>query len=318
VSKCAPQEALRNLDRAFAHFFRRVKEKRAGKKVKVGFPHFKSRKNGLGSFRLTGAMHVFENAIQLPRLGRLRLKECGYLPMAGVHLLSATLSERAGRWFVSLQVEMEIADPQAEQKGSVGVDLGILRLATLSDGEGVDNPHALRRAQTKIRRVQRCVARRQKGSANRKKAVQQLARAHYRVANIRKEAVHQATSRLAKTKSVIVLEDLNVSGMLKNHHLAQAIADVGLYEFRRQLSYKGKWYGCEVQIADRYYPSSKRCSRCGRVKPDLALSERMYRCIYCGLELDRDWNAALNLEQWLYPGSELPRVPREVTPVESM
>jgi putative transposase len=300
VSKCAPQEALRNLDRAFSNFFRRVKEKQAGKKVKVGFPKYKSKKNGLGSFRLTGAIHVFENAVQLPRLGRLRLKECGYLPSSEVHILSATVSERAGRWFVSLQVEMEIPDPQPVEKGTAGVDLGILRMATLSDGERIDNPRALKQAQTKLRRLQRCVARRQTGSANRKQAVRQLARAHNRVANIRKEAVHQATSWLAKTKSAIVLEDLNVSGMLKNHHLAQAIADVGLHEFRRQLTYKGKWYGCEVRIADRYYPSSKRCSSCGQVKPDLALSERLYRCAYCGLEIDRDWNAALNLEQLLY------------------
>jgi putative transposase len=318
VSKCAAQEALRNLDRAFAHFFRRVQEQKAGKKVQAGFPKYKSKKNGLGSFRLTGAIHVFENAIQLPRLGRLRLKECGYLPGGGVHILSATVSERAGRWFVSVQVEMEAPVAEPVEKGTAGVDLGILRMATLSDGEEIDNPRALKQAQTKIRRLQRCVARRQRGSANRKKAVRQLARAHYRVANIRKEAVHQATSRLAKTKSAIVLENLNVGGMLKNHHLAQAIADVGLYEFRRQLSYKGAWYGCEVWIADRYYPSSKRCSSCGQIKPDLALSERVYRCAYCGLEIDRDLNAAINLEQLLYPCSELPQVLREVTPVESV
>ena len=300
VSKCAPQEALRNLDQAYAHFFRRVKEKQAGKNVKVGFPRFKSRKNGLGSFRLTGVIRIFENAIQLPRLGVLHLKERGYLPTDGVHILSATVSERAGRWFVSVQVEMEISDPEPLEKDTAGVDLGVLRMATVSDGNGVDNPHALRQALTKIKRLQRRVSRRQKGSANRKKAVQQLARAHYRVANIRKDALHQATSRLAKTKSAIVLEDLNVSGMLKNHHLAQAIADVGLYEFRRQLSYKGEWYGCEVLVADRFYPSSKRCSDCGQIKPGLTLSEREYRCEYCGLVIDRDLNAAINLEQLFY------------------
>ena len=210
------------------------------------------------------------------------------------------MSERAGRWFVSVQVEMEISDPEPLEKDTAGVDLGVLRMATVSDGNGVDNPHALRQALTKIKRLQRRVSRRQKGSANRKKAVQQLARAHYRVANIRKDALHQATSRLAKTKSAIVLEDLNVSGMLKNHHLAQAIADVGLYEFRRQLSYKGEWYGCEVLVADRFYPSSKRCSDCGQIKPGLTLSEREYRCEYCGLVIDRDLNAAINLEQLFY------------------
>ena len=146
VSKCAPQEALRNLDQAYAHFFRRVKEKKAGKKIPAGFPKFKSKKNGVGGFRLTGAIHVYEKAIQLPRLGRLRLKERGYLPMEGVHILSATVSERAGRWFVSIQVEQEIPDPQANYQPVVGVDLGILALATFSDGTRIENPHALKRA----------------------------------------------------------------------------------------------------------------------------------------------------------------------------
>ena len=264
VSKCAPQEALRDLDKAFAHFFRRVKEKRTGRNVKVGFPRFKSRKNGLGSFRLTGAIHVFEKSIQLPRLGMLRLKERGYLPGSDAHILSATVSEKAGHWFVSLQVEIEIPDPIVmAEKPAVGVDLGINCLAQVSDGTCFENPRALKRALTRLKRIQRMVSRRQKGSTNRKKAVQQLAKAHFRVANIRKNALHHTTTFLTKTKSEIVLEDLNVSGMLKNHHLAQAIADVGMYEFRRQLQYKGSWYGCEVLLADRFYPSTKRCSQCG-------------------------------------------------------
>ena len=300
VSKCAPQEALRNLDQAYAHFFRRVKDRHAGKNIRVGFPSFKSKKNRLGSFRLTGAIHVFEKAIQLPRLGVLHLKERCYLPTDDVHILSATVSERAGHWFVSVQVEMGIPDPEPLEKGVAGVDLGVLHMATVSDGSCVDNPRVLKQGLAKIKRLQRRVSRRQKGSANRQKALRQLAQAHFRVANIRKDALHQVTSRLAKTKSAIVLEDLNVSGMLKNHILAQAIADVGLYEFSRQLSYKGKWYGCEVLIADRYYPSSKRCSRCGQVKHDLAMSERDYRCEHCGRVIDRDLNAAINLEQLLY------------------
>jgi putative transposase len=306
VSKCAPQEALRNLDQAYAHFFRRVKEKKAGKKIQAGFPRFKSKKNGLGSFRLTGAIHVYDGAIQLPRLGRLRLKERGYLPVEGVHLLSATASEQGGgRWFVSVQVEMDLPDPAHRPafgagktaKPVAGVDLGIMALATVSDGTRIENPRALKSSLRKIKRLQRTVSRRQKGSANRRKAVQQLAKAHFRVANLRKDTLHQATSLLAKTKSAVVLEDLNVSGMMKNHHLAQAIADVGLYEFRRQLTYKGEWYGCEVLFADRFYPSTKRCSRCGNVKAGLDLSERVYECEVCGLIIDRDLNAASNLER---------------------
>jgi putative transposase len=164
------------------------------------------------------------------------------------------------------------------------------------------------------------VPRRQKGSTSRRKAVRQLAKAHLRVANIRKNALHQATSLLAKTKSAVVLEDLNVSGMMKNHHLAQAIADVGLYEFRRQLTYKGEWYGCQVFLADLYYPSTKRCSHCGNVKAEMGLGERVYDCEVCGLIIDRDLNAALNLEQLIMVASRLPlpRVPRELTLVERM
>ena len=151
------------------------------------------------------------------------------------------------------------------------------------------------------------LSRRQKGSANRKKAVRQLAKAHFRVANIRKDALHKATTLLTKTKSAIVLENLNVSGMLKNHHLAQAIADVGMYEFRRQLLYKAEWYGCEVLLADRFYPSTKRCSQCGQVKSTMSMGEREYQCECCGFVIDRDLNAAINLEELLYrSGYELP------------
>jgi len=297
VSKCAPQEGLRNLDQAYAHFFRRVKEKKAGRKIQAGFPKFKSKKNGLGGFRLTGAIHIFDNAIQLPRLGRLRLKECGYLPVEDVHILGVTVSERAGRWFVSVQVEMNQPEPLETDKPVAGVDLGIMALATVSDGTKIENPHALKNDLSKIRRLQRMVSRRQKGSANREKARQKLAKAHMRVANIRKNALHQTTSLLARTKSAVVLEDLNVNGMVKNHHLAQAIVDVGFHEFRRQLVYKGQWYGCKIILAPRFYPSTKRCSKCGHIKGEMGLSERVYTCDHCGHMIDRDLNAAINLKK---------------------
>jgi len=203
VSKCAPQEALRDLDRAFAHFFRRVKEKKTGKNIKVGYPRFKSRKNGIGSFRLTGAIHVFEKAIQLPRLGRIRLKERSYLPVNGIHILSATVGEKSGRWFVALQVQTDIPDPELAEKPVAGVDLGIHCMAQVSDGTYFENPRALKSALAKLKRRQRRVSRRQMGSANRQKAVSQLAKAHTHVANIRKEALHQATTILTKTKSAL-------------------------------------------------------------------------------------------------------------------
>ena len=188
VSKCAPQESLRDLDKAFTNFFRRAQEKKAGKKDSVGFPRFKSKKNGLGSFRLTGAIHVFDKLIQLPRLGKLRLQERCYLPVSGAHILSAMESEKAGRWFVSVQVEMNIPEFRSADRPVAGVDLGIKCMAQVSDGVYFENPRSLKSALTKLKRLQRVVSRRQKGSANRKKAVRQLARAHFRVANIRKDA----------------------------------------------------------------------------------------------------------------------------------
>ena len=298
VSKCAPQEALWNLDAAFNNFFRRCALKKQGKwHGRLGYPRFKTKKKGLGSFRLTGRIVVTEKAIVLPRLGRLRLKERGYLPIGGgVQILSATVSEQAGHWYVSLQVEHEQAVP--ENTGPVvGIDLGVKQLATLSDGTVIANPRHLKRRLKKLKRLQRVVSRRQKGSHNRKKAVRKLAKLHRQIRNQRHNTLHQVTTRLAKTKAVLVIENLNVSGMLKNHHLAQAIGDVGFFEFKRQLLYKASWYGARVILADRWEPSSKRCSSCGRIDADLTLADRIFHCEQCGLVLDRDLNAAINLSK---------------------
>ena len=243
VSKCAPQEALWNLDAAFAHFFRRCALKKQGKWAgRLGYPEFKTKKKGLGSFRLTGSIVVSEQAIVLPRLGRLRLKERGYLPMGGVQILSATVSEQAGHWYVSVQVEEEQAVP--ENTGPVvGIDLGVKHLAALSDGTVIPNPRHLKRRLKKLKRLQRMVTRRHKGGKNRKKAVRKLAKLHRQIKHQRSNTLHQVTTRLARTKSVLVIEDLNVAGMLQNYRLAQAIGDVGFYEFKRQLLYKAHWYG---------------------------------------------------------------------------
>jgi putative transposase len=295
VSKCAPQEALWNLDAAFTNFFRRCALKKQGKwNGKLGYPQVKTKKKGLGSFRLTGRIVVSEKAIVLPRLGRLRLKERKYLPTKGVQILSATVSEQAGHWYVSVQVEEEQTVP--ENSGPVvGIDLGIKSLATLSDGEVIPNPRHLKRRLKKLKRLQRMVSRRHKGGKNRKKAVRKLAKLHRQIKNQRSNTLHQVTTRLAKTKSVLVIEDLHVAGMLKNHHLAQAIGDVGFYEFKRQLLYKASWYGSRVLLASRWEPSSKTCSACGWLDADLALKDRVYHCKACGLVLDRDLNAAINL-----------------------
>lgn len=292
VSKYAPQEALRNLDKAYGHFFRRCKN---GAKKK-GYPKFKSRKRGIGSFTLYGAIHVADDTIQLPRLGVLRLKECGYLPTSGVKVLRATVSEWAGRWFVSLQVEEERCDPKPKDGEALGIDVGITHLMTLSDGTVFENPKALHAAQHQLARAQRTLARRRKGSANRRKAARRVALLHYRIACTRKDAIHQATSAvIAKQPSVIGIESLNVVGMAKNHCLARSMADASLAEILRQLEYKAKWAGIEVVKANPWFPSSKMCSACGAVKDALSLGERTYVCTECGSILDRDRNAALNL-----------------------
>ncbi len=295
VSKCAPQEALWNLDAAFTNFFRRCALKKQGRWTgKLGYPRFKTKKNGLGSFRLTGSIVVSEKAIVLPRLGRLRLKEREYLPTSGVKILSATVSEHAGHWYVSVQVEQEQIVP-LNGGPVVGIDLGVKNLATLSDGTVIPNPRHLKRRLKKLKRLQGVVSRRQKSSKNRKKAAKQLAKLHRQIKHQRHNTLHQVTTRLAKTKSVLVIEDLNVSGMLKNHHLAQAIGDVGFYEFKRQLLYKAAWYGARLILADQWEPSSKRCSGCGWLDVELTLADRTFHCAQCGLVLDRDLNAALNL-----------------------
>lgn len=290
-SKCAPQEALRNLDIAYKNFFRRCK---SGVKLK-GFPRFKSRKNGIGSFKLTGAVRALETRVQLPVLGEIHLKEYGYLPSNGVKILSAIVSEKAGRWFVSLQVEQEITNPEPSVPHVVGVDVGINYLAVTSDGEVFDNPKVLRKAQKTLRIRQKAVSRKRKGSNNRRKAISKVARIHLRIVNTRKDAIHKMTTAITKSASIIVIEDLNVSGMLRNHRLARALSDASLSEIHRQLVYKSKWYGRELRKADRFYPSSKRCSKCGVTKEFLPLGERTYCCAECGLTIDRDLNAAINL-----------------------
>jgi len=297
VSKCAPQEALRNLDKAFDNFFRKCKAKKTGKhKGKLGFPRFKSKKKGIGGFRLTGTIKVMSDRIQLPRLGTIRLKERSYLP-TDAKILNASVRERAGRWYVAVQVEMEMPEPPVKPVVIVGVDLGIKTLATCSDSEVFENPKALGKNLKRLKKLGRLVSRKEKGSRNRKKAADRLAKFHKKVSDIRKDTLHKITTQLTKTKSVVVIEDLNVSGMMKNRCLSRAISDVGFHELRRQLEYKGGWYGCQVVVADRFFPSSKTCCECGMVKTDLSLSDRVYVCP-CGNEIDRDLNAAINLERY--------------------
>ena len=288
VSKCAPQEALRNLDRAFNNFYRGLKSGQ-----KVGFPRFK-RKGIHDSFRLTGSVHIFERSVILPRIGKVRTRESTDLKG---HILSATVSKEADRWFVCFAVERQPKEYNRTIKDStVGVDVGINSFCVFSDGTRIKPPTPLQYALRLLKRRSKQHSRKKIGSANRKKSALRLARLHRKIKNRRKDFLHKLSTQLAKTKSVIVVEDLNVQGMMQNRHLSRHIADSGWSQFLTMLTYKTKWYGSYILKAPKFYPSSKTCSVCGAVKPDLNLSERKFVCKICGSIIDRDENAARNLE----------------------
>jgi putative transposase len=214
-------------------------------------------------------------------------------------ILSATVSRTADKWFVSICVKMDITPATCENQAVVGVDLGVKNLATLSNGEMIEGPKALRTMQKKLKRLQQSLSRKKKGSNNREKQKRKVARLHYRISCIRLDALHKLTSRLTRKYSVIVIEDLNVRGMMSNRKLAKAISDMGFHEFRRQLDYKSPIAGVHVIVADRWFPSSKKCSRCGEKHSGLKLSDRIFVCPTCSFKIDRDLNAARNLA--MYP-----------------
>lgn len=294
VSKCAPQEALRDLDKAFKNFFRGLKQSK-----KVGFPKFK--KKGLHDcFRLTGVIKIQRKEVQLPRLGCLRLKESAQVEG---EILSATVSREADRWFVSLTVVQEKQAPIPIAGEVIGIDVGLESFATLSNGEKVLAPKPLKKKLKSLKRLSRQHSRKAIGSKNRRKSTLKLARLHRRVRNIRKDFLHQFSTKLAKTKSVIVIEDLNIKKMLQGPAgLNRPIQDAGWGEFRRMLEYKTIWYGSKLALVPRYYPSSKICSQCHFVVDHMPLSIRKWNCPNCQALHDRDVNASLNLKHF-YTGS---------------
>jgi putative transposase len=276
------------VDRAFANFWQ---SRRAGRRV--GFPRYKKRGRCADRFRLTGAIRVTPDGIRLPRIGLVATKEA--TGKFRGRILSVTCKRAADRWYAAITVEVDRGDPAPVDGPVIGVDPGLVTLAVCSDGTRVTHPRALQHGLRVVRRRARAVTRKQRGSRNRAKAVLALARAHRRVRNQRVDALHKATTALAKTKSVLVVEDLNVAGMLRNRRLARSIADASWAELHRQLAYKCQWYGSRLIVADRWYPSSKTCSACGQLTANLPLSQRTFHCEGCGLILDRDLNAARNL-----------------------
>ena len=287
--------AFDDLDQAFQNFFRRVK---AGAE-KPGFPRFRSRHKDTPRFCLgVNDVHIEAGRVKLPRIGWVTLEEAGYIPTTGAKLNRVTVSQRAGAWYIAAQMEMPEPAPVA-LAGSVGVDLGVKALATTSDGQTFDNPKTLGKYEARLARLSRELHRRVKGSRNRQKTKAKIAKLYKRVTDVRSHTLHDISAHVvyALAPERVVLEDLNVKGMVKNRRLAKAVSDAGMGELARQLEYKAGWVGAEVVHADRWYPSSKTCSGCGHIQ-DMPLSVRVYGCPACGMVLDRDLNAARNLAKY--------------------
>ena len=297
-SKEAYSSGLEALAKGLSNWVKSRKGVRKGRRM--GFPRFKAKDRATPRFAYTtGSFGLIEGdpkALKLPRIGRVHCMENVAERVDGARVLRMTVSRRAGRWYASLTVEREEpAVREAPRGGAVGIDLGVKTLATLSDGTVIENPRCLAASERRLKQAQKALSRKTRGSNRRAKARAKVARLHARVADVRADAMHKATTMIARTYSTACIEDLNVTGMVKNHHLAKAVSDAAFGEFRRQLEYKTARSGAALHVIDRWYPSSKTCSRCGRVKAKLSLAERVYRCDGCGLSIDRDLNAAVNI-----------------------
>jgi len=279
--KDANQQPFGDLNTALSRWVKKISK----------FPRFKSKHSSKDSFYVSNdKFRLLGKAVRLPKIGWISLAEelrfCG-------KIASATVSREADKWFLVVSVLME--DYTLDSGDEVlGVDLGIKTAVVLSDGTEYPGPKPYKVWQKRLATLQRRMSKKQKGSKNYDKAKLLVAKLHAKIRNIRQDFLHKTTSELVSRAKTIVIEDLNVRGMLKNHCLAKAIADMGFYEFKRQLIYKCKLGDVRLVVADRFYPSTKRCSNCGE-KKDMPLSMRTYNCPHCGFSCDRDINAALNL-----------------------
>jgi putative transposase len=319
------EEGAVNLGRALEAFTASRKGERRGKRSL--FPKFKHKTEAFQSFRLRNKkdeIRVAESGtrtLRLPKLGVVAVRECTrklrrMLGKGRAKILFATVSERGlGRWAVSLNVEAaplheHRRHPEADALPVVGIDRGLNTFAVVADAGGreldrIDSPRPLRAALSKLRRRSRSLSRKQKGSRNRRRARRRLSQLHRRIGNVRRDFVHRQSSRLAKTHRSLVIENLCTMGLMRTR-LARSIADSAWAMFATMLAYKAAWYGGTLTLADRFYPSTRRCSACGQLGPSLGLSERTFRCSGCGHEADRDTNAAVCLGQ--FPGLDWPPV----------
>lgn len=278
------QQSLKDLDTAYKNFF--------SKRAK--FPKF-HKKSDKQSARYMQYVFVGDNCIDFPKISKV--KAVIHRACEGRVKNVTVAKTKSGRYSASVQVEVDVPEPQFDRNEiTVGIDLGLKDFVVTSDAMKIPAPKYLRKAQTRLTRLQRRLCRRQNGSKGREKARLAVARQHEKIANQRSDFLHKTSRWLVKNYGLIGIENLNVRGMVKNHKLAKSISDAAWGEFKRQLLYKGQWYGSRVVVIDRFYPSSRECSNCHNVLPELKLSVREWDCLVCGAHHDRDHNAAKNIE----------------------
>ena len=290
------QQYMQDLVKAYDNFF----------KLHKGYPKFKSKKDTKQSCRFTNTLFKFKkkkingNRITLIKQLQNILFKCSrkneiYLNQNQKYIHSVTLTKTSTeKYYLSICIDYNIQEKE-KLDTVVGLDLGIKDFIVDSNGNRYENKHFYKNFENKLKKLNKQLSKKQKGSNNRNKARIKLAKVYEKIKNQRLNYLHQITSKLVNENQIICIEDLNVKGMMQNHKLSKSIQELSLFEFRRQLEYKCKWYGRQLIIIDRFYPSSKTCHNCGYIYKDLKLSDREWICPQCGKKIDRDYNASLNI-----------------------